>query len=158
LWLWFAIYQQRRGAIEATMLRDAFLQLFDALAPGTDLGDQVRWLLDFQETSVREFAEYPPEKKAALDSAMGMEMPPEYYMAMYQLLAFPESPYRQGKADLPASQQRALSVCLLNAKMVAKEFFEPVGGEFVVRRRPGARTGPGSAAANRSDPARRERG
>jgi uncharacterized membrane protein len=34
---------------------------------------------------------------------------------------------------------------------------KPVGGEIVARQRSGARTGPDSAAANRSDPVQRER-
>lgn len=39
-----------------------------------------------------------------------------------------------------------------------KEALAPVGGEFVVKRRSGPETGPGSAAANHIDPTQREWG
>jgi hypothetical protein len=126
LWFWFAGYQQRRGTIEAVMLPEAFFHLFETSAPDTDLSDQIRWLFDFQEKGLLAFEETPPDKKGAVDAAMGAEMPPEYYLAMYQLLGFPDSPYRDGKTELPEEQQRALSLCLLNARMVALKVFTPM--------------------------------
>src|SRR5258708_37213823 len=37
LWLWFALYRQRRGVIEGRLLRGAFFHLFNKPAPdGTD--------------------------------------------------------------------------------------------------------------------------
>ena len=126
LCLWFAMYRRQRGAIEATMLRDSFIQLFGVVSPDTDLGSQVRWLLDFQDKAMESVQDIPNEKKVAVDEAMGTEMPPEYYIAMYQLLAYPDSPYGPEKQDLREDQQRTLCVCLLNGNIRAREVFGPM--------------------------------
>ncbi len=127
LCLWFAMYQERRGAIEARMLRDAFFNVFDLLSEGEDsLGKQVRWILGFQDKAIAYVDEIPPEKKTALEEGLGTQMPPEYYIALYQLLGFPESPYAPDKEELPEAQQRALCVCLLNGRITAHEFFSPM--------------------------------
>lgn len=126
LCLWFAMYRSRRGAIEARMLRDAFFNVFDVLSEGDEFGKQMRWLLDFQEKAVAYVDEIPADKKASVEAGLGTQMPPEYYIAMYQLLGFPESPYAPDKQELPEAQQRALAICLLNGRMAAQEFFTPM--------------------------------
>lgn len=127
LGLWFDLYRQRRGPIEANMLRDAFCSLFDSTAePGKGIGTQIRWLLDFQDRAIAEASAAPADKKAALDAVFGNAVPLEYYIAMYQLLAFPDSPYKADGPHPPQSQEIALCIKLLTAKRSAYECFAPM--------------------------------
>jgi hypothetical protein len=120
LWLWFDIYRRRRGAIESRMLQDAFCDLFN---PGSD---QINWLLDFQAKGVRFVAEMPSEKKASVEKAFGCKMPIEFYLPMHQLLSFPDSPYAEGKHEMPDAQHHALTLCLVKGAVAANELFTPM--------------------------------
>jgi hypothetical protein len=128
LWLWFDLYRRRRGQIEANMLRDAFCSLFDSAADRSKgIGAQIRWLLDFQDRAIAEAGAAPADKKDSVDAAFGVEVPLEYYVAMYQLLAFPDSPYKAGCGPQPPqSQESALCIRLLTGKRNAYECFVPM--------------------------------
>jgi hypothetical protein len=53
---------------------------------------------------------------------------------------------------IPAGTAKLTGIARHWPNATPSDSYKRVGGEFVVRRRSGARTGPDSAAANRSDP------
>ena len=125
LLLWFIMYGQQRGNIEAIMLKDAFCHLFLEAESSSDMESQVHWMLNFQEEAFNYYVNLSDDRKKSVIDGKEVELPQEYFIALYHLYGFPDSPYANDKAPLDG-QERQLALCLAQGRFSMQSIFVPM--------------------------------
>lgn len=132
--IWFWMLGSAQGAIAARMARDAFCILCDELEDKT--GNLFEALLALQDSAYAAYAESPPERRKIKTASDGdeAELPREYFVAVYMLLALDNSPYYLQENRDMRGDDFALAACLGEANSQAQQIFTPMLaaiGQFV---------------------------
>jgi len=123
VWLWFAMYCQRRDAVEAAMLRDHFYALLDRVAGEKGFGAQVSGLFEAPDRAPNSAHHLT---HARLGAAAHVEVSPEYRTGMHQLPAFPRAPRRAANMAIVEEDARRFGQCVQNAKINAQDVIVPM--------------------------------
>lgn len=124
--LWFWMFGHTHGGVAARMARDALCLLWGEVNEEDKMGDMLELVLNMQDNAYDAYAKTPAVMRKITTDGEEFELPREYFIAMYLLLAVDTSPYYQKENPDVRGDDFALTECLNQAQAEAQYIFTPM--------------------------------